>query len=155
MSKGPAGNPIVTSWLAEPWGAGCVTPIILHDPADAATREKVRALLQTLAADPANGIESVLNHQQTIALGGFPDADFLVTLKTGYCNGGALTGALVIASPQCVLRSSYLARASQPAKTSISLTCARLLQRLPAFSVCRCLRQNRKLYPFINLGSLS
>jgi len=100
MGKGPAGNAVITSWLAEPWGSGCVTPVILHDPADAATRDKVQALLNTLAADPADGIEAVLDHQQTIALGGFPNAAFLISLKVGYCNGGALTGALVTASPQ-------------------------------------------------------
>jgi len=99
MGKGPAGNSIVTSWLAEPWAAGCVTPIVLHDPADAATREKVQVLLHTLATDPANGIEAVLDRQQTVALGGFPEAAFLITLKVGYCNGGALTGALVTPSP--------------------------------------------------------
>jgi len=100
MGKGPAGNSVVTSWQAEPWGAGCVTPIILHDPTDAATHEKVQALLHTLAADSSNGIEAVLDRQQAVALGGFPDADFLVTLKVGYCNGGALTGPLVTPSPQ-------------------------------------------------------
>lgn len=90
----------VTGWKAEPWPAGCVTPIMLHDPADSATREKVKTLLDKLAADPANGIESVLNDEQVVALGGFPDAAFLVTLKVGWCNGGALTGPLVTPSPQ-------------------------------------------------------
>jgi Type I phosphodiesterase / nucleotide pyrophosphatase len=100
MGHGPAGNAVITSWKAEPWAAGCVTPIILHDPTDSATRDRVRDLLTKLATDPANGIESVLDHQQTLALGGFPDATFLVTLRVGYCNGGALTGALVTASAQ-------------------------------------------------------
>jgi hypothetical protein len=100
MGKSPAGNPIVTSWQAEPWAAGCVTPILLHDATDSAIHEKVKTLLNTLAADPGNGIEAVLDHQQAITLGGFPDAAFLVTLKVGYCNGGSLTGALVSTSPQ-------------------------------------------------------
>jgi hypothetical protein len=89
------GTTVVTSWQAEPWPSGCVAPIMLHDPADAATRTKVEQLLQHLSADPANGIEAVLDHSATTQLGGFPDAAFLVTFKTGYCNGGALTGALV------------------------------------------------------------
>jgi hypothetical protein len=100
MGKGPSGNPTITSWQAEPWAAGCVTPILLHDPADSAARAKVQTLLNTLAADPANGIEAVLDHQQATALGGFPDAEFLITLKVGYCNGGALSGALVTTSSQ-------------------------------------------------------
>jgi hypothetical protein len=58
----------------------------------------VQALLQQLAADPANGIQAILNHNATVALGGFPDAAFLVTFRLGYCNGGALTGPLVTPS---------------------------------------------------------
>jgi hypothetical protein len=100
LGKGSSGNPVVTSWQAEPWSAGCVTPIILHDPGDSVTRDKVKNMLDTLAANPTNGVESVLDHQQTIALGGFPDAAFLVTLKVGYCNGSALSGAMVTASAQ-------------------------------------------------------
>lgn len=97
-AKSPYGTTVVTSWQAEPWPAGCVTPIILHDPSDTATRAKVEQLLQHLAADPANGIEAVLDHSAAVALGGIPDAAFLLTFKVGYCNGGALTGPLVTPS---------------------------------------------------------
>jgi predicted AlkP superfamily pyrophosphatase or phosphodiesterase len=97
-TKGPTGAPVITSWQAEPWIAGCVAPIVLHDPADTATRDKVQTLLHTLAADPANGIASILDHEATVAMGGFPDAAFLVTLKLGYCGGGALAGPLVTPS---------------------------------------------------------
>jgi Type I phosphodiesterase / nucleotide pyrophosphatase len=99
-TKGPSGTTIVNSWQAEPWVAGCVTPIMLHDPSDTVTRDKVSQLLQHLAADPANGIEAVLDHAAAVKLGGFPNAAFLVTLKLGYCNGGALTGPLVIPSSE-------------------------------------------------------
>jgi predicted AlkP superfamily pyrophosphatase or phosphodiesterase len=98
FGKSHFGKTIVTSWQAEPWPTGCVTPILLYDPADAATRDKVQALLHTLAADPTNGIDAVLDHDAIVALGGFPDAAFLVTLKLGFCNGGALTGPLVTPS---------------------------------------------------------
>ena len=98
--KNSSGKMTITSWKAEPWIAGCVTPIILHDLNDTVTRDKVRILLRRLASDPANGIEAVLDHNATVALGGFPDAAFLVTLKLGYCNGGALTGPLVTASSE-------------------------------------------------------
>jgi predicted AlkP superfamily pyrophosphatase or phosphodiesterase len=93
--KSASGAPQVKSWQAEPWLTGCVTPIVLHDPADTATREKVRTLLDKLAANPANGIEAILDHDSVTALGGFPDAPFVVTLRSGYCNGGALSGPLV------------------------------------------------------------
>ncbi len=88
----------VVSWQAEPWTAGCVAPIMLHDPSDTATRDKVSQLLQHLSADSSNGIEAVLDHDATAKLGGFPDAAFLVTFKVGYCNGGGLRGPLVTTS---------------------------------------------------------
>lgn len=98
VGKNPYGTTVVTDWKAEPWAAGCVSPIMLHDPSDTATRDKVRQLLNHLQADPGNGIEEVLDHDATISLGGFPDAAFLVTFKVGYCNGGALTGSMVTPS---------------------------------------------------------
>jgi len=95
LDTSAGGTPKVKSWLAEPWIAGCITPIVLHDPTDTATLDKVRALVQRLAADPANGIEAVLDHNAVAALGGFPDAPLAITFKRGYCNGAALSGPLV------------------------------------------------------------
>ena len=98
--KSAGGTPEVKSWQAEPWLAGCMAAIVLHDPADTATRAKVRKLLDDLAANPQNGIEAVLDHDAVTALGGFPDAHFVVTLRPGYCNGGALSGPLVTDTEQ-------------------------------------------------------
>jgi len=85
----------VKSWQAEPWLAGCMAPIVLHDPSDTATLDKVRALLHDLAADAGNGIEALLDHEAVAALGGFPDAPIVLTFRPGYCDGHALSGALV------------------------------------------------------------
>jgi predicted AlkP superfamily pyrophosphatase or phosphodiesterase len=98
--KSPGGAVVVKSWKAQPWLAGGMAAIILHDPADTETREKVRELLEKLAADPANGIEAVLDHEAVAALGGFPDAAFVVTLRPGYNTGAELTGPLVSVSTQ-------------------------------------------------------
>jgi hypothetical protein len=73
--------------------------IMLHDPSDTATFEKVHTLLTKLAADPNNGIEAVLDQKQVAALGGVPQASFVVTLKHGYTAGASLAGALVGESP--------------------------------------------------------
>ena len=94
------GMPVVKSWKAEPWIAGCMAPIVFHDAGDEVTRATVRAMLEKLAADPANGIEAILGHDEVEKLGGFPDAEMVVTLKAGYCNGAGLTGPLVSASAQ-------------------------------------------------------
>jgi hypothetical protein len=93
------GVPTVKSWKAEPWLAGGMAAILLHDPADTATRDQVAALLAKLASDPANGIEAVLDHNAIAALGGFPVAAFVVTLKPGYATGQALAGPVVVPMP--------------------------------------------------------
>ncbi len=89
----------VVAWKAQPWSAGGMSAILLHDPTDTVTRDKVGALLEKLAADPANGIEAVLDHDQTVALGGFPTAAFVVTFKVGYVPGPALASPVVTPTP--------------------------------------------------------
>jgi predicted AlkP superfamily pyrophosphatase or phosphodiesterase len=94
-----ADDDAVVSWKAQAWSAGGMAAILLHDDADAETRAKTGALLQRLAADPANGIEAVLDHDQALARGGFPTAAFVVTFKPGYVPGPALTGPVVTPTP--------------------------------------------------------
>jgi predicted AlkP superfamily pyrophosphatase or phosphodiesterase len=83
------------SWAAQPWGAGGMSAIMLHQPADAATTDRVRELLQGLKADPANGIADVLESDAIKQRGGFPDAAFLVVMKPGYYVMGDATSPLV------------------------------------------------------------
>ena len=99
QTKASASAVTVTSWTAEPWPLGAMFAIMLHDPSDTATLEKIHTLLTKLAADPNNGIEAVLDQKQVVALGGVPQASFVVTLKPGYTAGASLTGALVGESP--------------------------------------------------------
>jgi Type I phosphodiesterase / nucleotide pyrophosphatase len=95
QTKGSPNAVAVTSWSVEPWPLGAMFAIMLHDPSDTATLEKVHTLLTKLAADPNNGIEAVLDQKQVAALGGVPPASFVVTLKPGYAAGASLTGSLV------------------------------------------------------------
>ncbi len=92
-------SPAVNSWKAEPWMAGGMAAIMLHDPNDRATQEQVKTMLDGLAADPANGIAEVLDRDAIKKRGSFPDAAFLVVLKPGYYTGSGLTGSLVTAVP--------------------------------------------------------
>jgi predicted AlkP superfamily pyrophosphatase or phosphodiesterase len=92
-------SPVVNSWKAEPWMAGGMAAIMLHDPSDRATEQQVKTMLDGLAADPANGIAEILDHDAILKRGGFPDAAFLVVLKPGYYTGNALTGSLVTPIP--------------------------------------------------------
>jgi predicted AlkP superfamily pyrophosphatase or phosphodiesterase len=92
-------SPMINSWKAEPWMAGGMAAIMLHDPNDRATEEQVKTLLDGLAADPANGIAEILDRDAIRKRGGFPDAAFLVVLKPGYYTGNAFTGSLVTPIP--------------------------------------------------------
>jgi predicted AlkP superfamily pyrophosphatase or phosphodiesterase len=85
----------VTAWKAEPWGAGGMAAIMLHDPGDEQTRQQVRGLLDKLAAGPENGIAEVLDHDELVKRGGFPEAAFLVVFKPGYYYGTATSGDLI------------------------------------------------------------
>lgn len=89
------GAKTVTSWKAEPWMAGGMAAIMLHDSGDHETAQQVSALLTKLAADPENGIVQILDHAELAKRGGFPDAAFLVILKQGYYTGTATSGPLV------------------------------------------------------------
>jgi predicted AlkP superfamily pyrophosphatase or phosphodiesterase len=88
-------NNKISSWKAVPWPAGGTAAVMLADPGDAAVRAEVAALLDRLARDPGNGIERILNHDEIVRAGGFPDAAFLVSFKNGYEVGTAFSGPLV------------------------------------------------------------
>jgi predicted AlkP superfamily pyrophosphatase or phosphodiesterase len=82
----------VTDWRAMPWETGGSAAIVLKDPNDEATLAEVRALLAKLASEPANGIDRVLEAEELHKRGGYPDASFFVSLKTGWRTGASLTG---------------------------------------------------------------
>jgi predicted AlkP superfamily pyrophosphatase or phosphodiesterase len=92
-------TPAISSWKAEPWGAGGMAAIMLHDPNDKQTEQQVRTMLDKLAADPDNGIAEILDRDAMKTRGAFPDAAFLVVLKPGYYLGAATSGSLVTPIP--------------------------------------------------------
>jgi predicted AlkP superfamily pyrophosphatase or phosphodiesterase len=84
----------VKSWRAFAWTSGGSAGIMLKDANDDASRNRVRELLKRLAADPANGIDRVVEGDEAKRLGGFPDAAFVVGVKPGFNVGGALSGPI-------------------------------------------------------------
>jgi hypothetical protein len=86
----------ITDWRAMPWVTGGSAAIVLKDPNDAATLAEVRGLLDKLAADPANGIDRVLDAEDLHKRGGFPNASFLLALKSGWRTGASLTDPLIM-----------------------------------------------------------
>lgn len=89
----------VQSWKAEPWPAGGMAAIMLKDPSDHATEERVGAMLKQLAAMPDSGIDKVLDRAEIAKTGGFPDAAYLVLFKPGYYFGTDLSGKLITPVP--------------------------------------------------------
>jgi predicted AlkP superfamily pyrophosphatase or phosphodiesterase len=92
-------EPEISSWKAEPWMAGGMAAIMLHDPSDHAAEQQVHDMLAKLAADPANGIAEVLDREAIHKRGAFPDAAFLVVFQPGYYAGTALSGNLITPVP--------------------------------------------------------
>ncbi len=89
----------VTDWQAEPWSAGGSVAVVLKDPNDAALKAKVAALLEKLAADPANGIDRIIDKDEIVKRGGGTEASFWIDLKLGYEMGRNFVGPLVTAAP--------------------------------------------------------
>jgi hypothetical protein len=67
---------------------------MLKDPKDGAVRKQVETLLRTLAANPQNGIDRILDAKEIAAMGGTPEAAFWVDMKTNFAIGSALAGPL-------------------------------------------------------------
>jgi predicted AlkP superfamily pyrophosphatase or phosphodiesterase len=74
----------VSDWKAMLWPAGGSAAVVLADQKDEVIRAKVKALLDKLAADPANGIDRIWSREEIQKGRGFPNAEFLVSLKIGY-----------------------------------------------------------------------
>jgi predicted AlkP superfamily pyrophosphatase or phosphodiesterase len=85
----------VTDWKAMPWVTGGSAAIVLKDAKDQPTREAVHDLLSKLQADPASGIDRVLDAEELQQRGGFPTAAFFVGLKPGWRTGSSLAGPVI------------------------------------------------------------
>jgi predicted AlkP superfamily pyrophosphatase or phosphodiesterase len=85
----------VRDWTASPWNSGGMGFVILKDPRDQKVRGVVEKLLRELAADPANGVNHILDRAEIAALGGAANAEFAVDMKPGFSLGGALDGPSV------------------------------------------------------------
>jgi len=77
-------NGKVASWLAMPWIGGGSAAIMLARPDDKMLAYKVKGLLDKLAANPANGIERIVDRAEMTKLGGNPQASFTINLKPGF-----------------------------------------------------------------------
>lgn len=74
----------IASWQAMPWISGGSAAIMLAKPDDQALIARVKALLDRLAANPANGIAKIADRQAIARMGGNPQASFYVNLRPGF-----------------------------------------------------------------------
>ncbi|MEK6406589.1 MAG: ectonucleotide pyrophosphatase/phosphodiesterase [Acidobacteriota bacterium] len=82
----------VKSWRAFAWYGGGSAGIMLRDEADSEARKIAGEVLNRLASDPASGVAKVVDRAAARGLGGFPDAVFVVALRSGYRLGSKLQG---------------------------------------------------------------
>lgn len=85
----------ITEWKAMLWPAGGSAAVMLADPADQTVRARVKALLDKLASDPANGIERIWSPEEIQRGRGFPQAAYLVSLRIGYEMAYSLSPPLI------------------------------------------------------------
>lgn len=82
----------IAGWDAIPWNAGGSAAIVLARPDDAGLKARVAAVLAKTAADPAAGIDRVMDAAAIAAAGGTADAGFWVNCKPGWLMGSKLNG---------------------------------------------------------------
>jgi predicted AlkP superfamily pyrophosphatase or phosphodiesterase len=88
-------QPRVLDWKATPWIDGGSAAIMIKDPNDSDTRERVERLLQRLANNPANGIAKILDQKSIGANGGNPNAAFWVDMDSSFSLDRSFRGPLV------------------------------------------------------------
>ncbi len=84
----------ITTWQAYFQASGGAGFVFLKNRDDGALRDRVHALLDGLAADPANGIEKVWTAADLASAGAYPDASFALTMKPAFYSGNAHTALL-------------------------------------------------------------
>ena len=84
----------VTAWRATVWSSGGSAAVVVND-SGAALRDSLATLLRALSADPANGIDRVVDRAALARLGGFPSAEYVVNMREGYAVGSNVRGPLV------------------------------------------------------------
>ena len=79
----------VTKWDAYFHANGGSGFVFLKNPDDAALRDRVAGLLKKVAADPANGVETVWDCEALAKMGADPRASFGVDMKDGFYSNAA------------------------------------------------------------------
>jgi predicted AlkP superfamily pyrophosphatase or phosphodiesterase len=92
-------QPKIASWDASVWETGGSAAIMLRDPNDKDTYNKVYEVLKKAQADPSLGIKRIVLHDEFVKGGGNPGAAFMVDFMPGFSVGRKYTGSLAIPAP--------------------------------------------------------
>jgi predicted AlkP superfamily pyrophosphatase or phosphodiesterase len=84
----------ISSWKAYFHSSGGSGYVYLHDPSNAAVRNQVRELVDTLAADPKNGIRTIWTEDDLKRAGAQPGAAFGIDMESGFYTGAGLDNIL-------------------------------------------------------------
>lgn len=87
----------VKSWRAFAWYGGGSAGVMLQDEKDDEARKIAGDVLNRLATDTSSGVAKVSDRTSARVLGGFPDAAFVVALRSGYRLGSKLQGPVTLA----------------------------------------------------------
>jgi predicted AlkP superfamily pyrophosphatase or phosphodiesterase len=87
----------VKSWRAFAWYGGASAGVMLRDEADNEARRAAADVLNRLASDASSGVAKVVDRAGARAMGGFPDAAFVVALRPGFRLGSKLQGPVTSA----------------------------------------------------------
>jgi predicted AlkP superfamily pyrophosphatase or phosphodiesterase len=77
-------DPAKGSWDAAAYTTGASAAIIIRDPKDIKTVEKVKSVIAAAAKDPSYGIGRVLTHEEVVARGGIPNALLMLDPAPGW-----------------------------------------------------------------------
>lgn len=77
----------ITRWNVYFQASGGSGFVFLRDPSDTGLLAKVRAVVEAVAADPANGVQQVLSEEDLRELGADPRASFAVDMRAGFYTG--------------------------------------------------------------------
>ena len=73
LKQNPSGATVIDDWQAQLWSGAASAAVVLRDPANKEVKDRVEALLKSLAAESRNGIARVLDKAALQAAGGIPD----------------------------------------------------------------------------------
>jgi predicted AlkP superfamily pyrophosphatase or phosphodiesterase len=85
----------ITAWRASIWAAGGTVAVVAKDPANLASRQRLRDVIHRLAADAAFGIARVVEPSELVARGAFPSAELVLALRPGVTSGTQVISTVI------------------------------------------------------------